>query len=207
MKKFVERNLYVDDALTSLPSAKGAIDLARRTQQALSAGGNLKLHTVVSNSSEDMAAFPREYIVKDLRGLDFAYYSASLQRSLGMSWNIRNDALTFCVIRLNTTETRTVLSAVSSLFDSLGLAAPVTGKPFLRELTDSWHKWDESLSEDFIVRSRSASLLHEELSTRHKTRASHFCRRFRESYCSLCFPVWSWVKPKYPRNMPLLCQN
>ena len=61
MKKFVERNLYVDDALTSLPSAKGAIDLARRTQQALSAGGNLKLHTVVSNSSEDMAFFPRIY--------------------------------------------------------------------------------------------------------------------------------------------------
>ena len=44
MKEFVVKNFYVDDALTSLPTAKGAIDLAHRTQQALSAEGNLKLH-------------------------------------------------------------------------------------------------------------------------------------------------------------------
>ena len=41
MKEFVGRNFYANDALTSVPSAKGASDLTRQTQQAVPAGGNL----------------------------------------------------------------------------------------------------------------------------------------------------------------------
>ena len=41
-----------------------------------------------------MTAFLQEDNVKDLRGLDLAHHFAPLQRSLGISWNIRNDVFT-----------------------------------------------------------------------------------------------------------------
>ncbi len=92
-----------------------------------------------------MADFPQEDIVQDLRGLDLVNHSAYLQKYLRISWNIRNDVFTLWVSGLDTPETkRGVLSAVRSLYDPLGLAAPVTiqGKLLLRKITDSSHEWD-----------------------------------------------------------------
>ena len=78
---FVHRNFYVDDGLTSLPTAAQAIDLVTTTQ-AMLATANLRLHKVVSNSVEVMEAFPNEDRGKDLRNLDLRHDSLPPQRSL-----------------------------------------------------------------------------------------------------------------------------
>ncbi|XP_064462763.1 uncharacterized protein LOC135373596 [Ornithodoros turicata] len=84
-----------------------------------------------------------------------------MQRSLGLSWNLRADTFTFGVPARDTPSTRRgVLSTVNSLYDPLGMTAPVTvqGRLLLRELTscaidcdaplvldDEWQTWKDSL--------------------------------------------------------------
>ena len=73
-KKFISRNFYVDDGLTSLPSTQGATDLVKSVQATL-ATANLRLHKVVSNSVEVMEAFPAEDRAKDVCDLDLRHGS------------------------------------------------------------------------------------------------------------------------------------
>ena len=91
---FVHRNFYVDDGLTSFPTAKQAVDLVTAAQRML-ATANLRLHKVVSNSVEVMEAFPAEDRGKDIRDLDLHRDSLPAQRSLGVYWNLEEDAFTF----------------------------------------------------------------------------------------------------------------
>ena len=86
-KKFICRNFYVDDGLTSLSSTQGATDLVKSAQATL-ATANLRLHKVVSNSVEVMEAFPAEDRAKDVRDLDLRHDSLPAQRSLGVFWDL-----------------------------------------------------------------------------------------------------------------------
>lgn len=94
VRSFVERNFYVDDGLISLPSTQEIVSLMTRTQQALLQGG-LRLHKFVSNSSDVMKYFPTEDLAKDLMSLDLSKDILHIQRSLGISCNLRSDAFTF----------------------------------------------------------------------------------------------------------------
>ena len=150
-KHFVERDFYVDDGLKSLPSATEAIDLVKRTQQMLAAS-NLRLHKIASNSSDVLEAFAPEDHAKRLQNLDFDDNSTLIQRSLGLSWELKHDIFTF---RATATEKpftrRGALATVNSLFDPLGLVAPVViqGKFLLRELTcNEALNWDTPLPEE-----------------------------------------------------------
>lgn len=136
-KNFVQRDFYVNDGLKSFPSVTEAIDLLKATQDML-AISNLRLHKITSNSTAVMQAFPSIDYVKDLKDLDLEIDSSPVQRSLGLSWNLQKDAFTFCVASSDKPFTRRgVLATVNSLFDPLGLVAPITirGKLLLRELT------------------------------------------------------------------------
>ena len=90
----VNRNFYVDDALKSMPTAKEAIDLLRRTQSML-ATAKLRLHKIASNCSEVMEAFPGQDQASDLRNLDLSKDIVPVQRSLGVSWDLKDDTFTF----------------------------------------------------------------------------------------------------------------
>ncbi|XP_062592960.1 uncharacterized protein LOC134254474 [Saccostrea cucullata] len=152
VRKFVERNFYVDDALTSLPSSKEAVSLLKRAQEALQAEGNLRLHKICSNSSEVLLAFDKEDLAKDLRELDFNCDDLPLQRSLGVCWNINVDSFTFHVsVDEKPCTRRGVLSVINGLYDPLGFAMPVTigGKLMLREAMVEPVEWDQPLPNDF----------------------------------------------------------
>lgn len=123
--KFVERNFYVDDGLKSLPSGAAAIDLLKRTQAAL-ARSNLKLHKIVSNSKEVMDAFPLDERASNLRDMEHGKVEVSVQRTLGVSWNLVTDTFTFQLSSDTKQLTRRgVLSTVNGLYDPFGFAAPV----------------------------------------------------------------------------------
>ena len=136
-KQFVDNNFYVDDALHSAPDSTTAIDLLRRTQTMLAAA-NLRLHKIASSHAEVMEAFPPEDHASGLHSLDFNKGPVPMQRSLGVYWDLQSDSFTFQVLLEETPFTRRgVLSVTNSLYDPLGLAAPVIikGKHLLRSLS------------------------------------------------------------------------
>jgi len=63
---FVNRDFYVDDALTSLPTISEAVSLMKRTQRALEKS-NLVLHKVASNKEEVILAFPSDQLANSLK--------------------------------------------------------------------------------------------------------------------------------------------
>ncbi len=137
-REFVENDFYVDDGLKSVASGQQAIDLLQRTQ-AMLATGNLRLHKISSNDPHVMNAFPPNDRAADLRDLDLNPDSAPIQRSLGVSWDIKSDSFTFTVTVGDKPFTKLgVLSIINSLYDPLGVAAPVLirGKSLLRSMTD-----------------------------------------------------------------------
>lgn len=147
--QFVERHFYVDDGLISLPTDADAISLLRRTQASLSES-NLRLHKFASNSDAVLQAFaPEDRAV--LKSLDFSGDATPVQRSLGLLWETTTDTFTFAISEEKKPFTRRgVLSTVNSIFDPLGMVAPVTieGKSLLRALSVDTCDWDAPLPEE-----------------------------------------------------------
>ncbi|XP_075530085.1 uncharacterized protein LOC142563417 [Dermacentor variabilis] len=150
VRQFIERDFYVDDGLKSLYNDEDAISLIRRTQQMLAAS-NLKLHKIASNCPTVLEAFPEEDRANDLKDLDLSNGSQPIQRSLGVSWNLKKDVFTFTTPFQEKPFTRRgVLSVVNSLYDPLGFVAPVIvqGKSLLRELVALTCDWDCPLPDE-----------------------------------------------------------
>ena len=154
-KEFVDENFYVDDGLISLPDSEQAVGLLQRTQ-AMLATANLRLHKIASNDPKVSEAFPSEDRSTSLQTLDMCKDTIPVQRSLGVCWDLDTDCFTF---RVNTAHKpftkRGVLSVTNSLYDPLGLAAPVTihGKFLLRDMTShlkerQLDEWDQPLPEE-----------------------------------------------------------
>ncbi|XP_014676742.1 PREDICTED: uncharacterized protein LOC106816632 [Priapulus caudatus] len=147
VSEFVKENFYVDDALTSLPTARQAIDIMTQTQQVLKAQGNLRLHKIASNSTEVMQAFPEQELAEEFKSLSLDKDPLPVQHSLGMSWDLNADHFTFDVqLEVKPNTRRGMLSTLNSIFDPMGFITPIAvhGKILLRELTKGVD-WDETL--------------------------------------------------------------
>ena len=147
VNRLVNRDFYVDDALTSLPTSHEAVDLLKRTQTDLQTA-NLKLHKVVSNSHEVLTEFPSEQRAKSLKDLDLTSSELPVQRTLGLHWNLSEDAFYFDVSEEQKPYTkRGVLSTINSLFDPIGFLSPITieGKLILRDVMSEVYDWDDPL--------------------------------------------------------------
>lgn len=138
----------MDDGLKSLPSSSEAIDLMKNE-------GNLRLHKVASNKEEVMSAFASDDLAKDLKAfkdLDIGNDQLPVQRSLGLNWDLMSDTFTFRATAAKKPYTRRgILSVINSLYDSLGLVAPVTiwGKMILRKIVTDSSDWDSPLPEQY----------------------------------------------------------
>ena len=160
VKEFVQRNFYVDDGLVSKPTAEEVVTLVRNTQAAL-ASANLRLHKVVSNSVSVMEAFPTEDLAKDIRSLDLRQDNLPAQRSLGVFWDLETDAFTCKVSIPDKPLTRLGVLLVNSVYDPLGLSAPVLlhGRLLLQQLVSMSKKktataplgWDDPLPEELSL--------------------------------------------------------
>jgi hypothetical protein len=69
IREFVNKHFYVDDALTSLPTADMAVSLLKRTRETLRDEGNIRLHKIASkltnslmSSSEFLTASLSPYV-------------------------------------------------------------------------------------------------------------------------------------------------
>lgn len=141
--EFDTKDFYVDDGITSQSNAKKAIDLIKRTQNALSFS-SLRLHKIASYSVEVVRCFPQSDLAKDLENVDLGM-DLPVQRSLGLRWNLGIDSFVFKVDGNDRPVTkRGTPSCINSMFDPLGILAPVTivGKLILRDLVAKGYDWD-----------------------------------------------------------------
>ena len=155
VRDFVNRNFYVDDGLVPTPDADLAAELISKTKFALSEGGNLRLHKIVSNDKNLLSKFQSSDLAEGLKNLDLASDSAPLQNSLSLLWDINTDIFTYTFSGVEKPFTkRGILSTINSLFDPMGFIAPIIiqGKLFLREVTSLNHDWDEPLPESYSNR-------------------------------------------------------
>ena len=211
VKEFVQRNFYVDDGLVSKPTAEEVVTLIKNMQATL-ASANLRLHKVVSNSVNVMKAFPTENLAKDIRSLDFSQDNLPAQRSLGVFWNLETDTLTYKVSVPDKPFTRRgVLSVVNSIYNPLGLAAPVLldGRLLLQRLVAMGKKktstvclgWDDPLPEDLMsgwqcwkTAPSFGDCLHNKMlppctvQSNHQGRDTCIFRRKLKSHWSSCLP-------------------
>lgn len=150
VKDFINKNFYVDDGLKSMPTVASAISLLDRARKAL-ATANLRLHKIVSNNPDVMSAFPEEERADNVQSLDFDTDTLPTQRSLGVYWKLDDDAFILKVdenVGKKATTQRGILSAVHSINDVFGVAAPfvVGGKLILQEIMRSKQGWDTEIN-------------------------------------------------------------
>lgn len=85
VSEFICRNSYVDDGLTSCPTAEEATSLLQKTQDAMKQNGNLRPHKFTSNSPIVMDALDPEVLAKGVYQLELED-DPPIQRSLGINW-------------------------------------------------------------------------------------------------------------------------
>ncbi|KAM8703782.1 hypothetical protein ACLKA7_008418 [Drosophila subpalustris] len=136
----IKSSFYVDDFLCGHNTAECLRQLKEEVTEILGKG-KFQLAKWHSNHPD----FVDDNTIKDLNLMDDSVTSA-----LGLTWNQREDVLLFAFrpkLSFNEVTKRTILSLASSLFDPLGLEAPVivTAKIILQELWILKLHWDESV--------------------------------------------------------------
>ena len=146
--EFIHHNFYVDDGLISLPSEEAAVSLIDRSIK-LCASSGLTLHKFMSNSSHVLESFD-EFQSDTQKDIDFGEGRLPLQRALGVRWCVESDTFKFRVtVKEHVFTRRGVLSTVCSIFDPLGMIAPVVlqGKIILQQMCRDHLDWDEPIPE------------------------------------------------------------
>lgn len=216
-RRFVERHFCVDDGLISLLTEPTVIDLLKCTCASL-AGSNLNLHKIASNSVAVMQSFKPEKLTTGIRDWGLDNEILPTQRSLDLCWDIKTDTFTSKVAVANKPCTRQgVLSIINSIFDSLGLAAPVTvrGRLLLWELYIGVQDWDAPLSDERMSQWEAWKATLQELSCLqvpccyvptwlwamcllwclklgHRRSSVHTSCHWRRSLLDLCFGKQNW---------------
>lgn len=138
-------NFYVDDCLASAASEEDAIALFYELRAICSKGGFV-LTKWISNSRHVLAAIPEPERAKEMKDLDLDHDKLPVERMLGVQWCVQSDVFKFKIILKNRPLTRRgILSIVSSVYDPLGMLAPVvlTAKRILQELCREKTGWDD----------------------------------------------------------------
>ena len=150
----VNRNVYVDDCLKSVASTDEAVHLVHQLPALLRRGG-LCLTKWLSNHREVLASVPECHRAPSVKSLNLELEKLPIERTLGMHWDTEQDTFSFRTIRDVTVNTRrSILSDVSSLYDPLGLAAPMIlpSKRLLQMMCKENLGWDDVICSDDVVR-------------------------------------------------------
>lgn len=145
---FLKHDAYVDDCITSVPTAEDAIKLIKDSVQICRQGG-IRLHKIVSNNKKVIEAIPPSERSESTKSIDLERDKLPSERTLGLEWNTEIDAFHFKVINEHAATTkRAILSAVARIYDPLGFLAPyiLKGKLVLQRVTKSEKNWDDEIS-------------------------------------------------------------
>ena len=139
------RAFYVDDLLKSMHSDDAAKQLAKELMEILRRGG-FRLTKWLSNSKVVLESIPESEVSPKI---SIELDSESIDRALGIIWNLSIDAFTFYFnpgIVVNTK--RGILRITSSLFDPLGFLIPflLIAKLLLQTLWRHELGWDDEIT-------------------------------------------------------------
>ncbi len=151
----VKKNFYVDDCLKSVKSDDAAIRMADQLRELLSRGG-FRLTKWNSTSPKVIKSLPESERAEQIKDLNFD--KVSIERVLGVQWNVSTDQFGFSIVVKDRPLTRRgILSVVSSVFDPLGFVAPfiLQAKQILQDLCRMKLGWDELIPEKFQARWQS----------------------------------------------------
>lgn len=143
----VLHNFYVDDCLKSVSSDEAAVSLFHNRKTLLQKG-DFHLTKWISNSRKTLAAIPEKDQAKEVKDLDLDQDTLPIERALGVQWCVQSDCFKFKIAIHDKPPTRrTILSVVSSIYDPLGILAPVIlpAKKILQELCRLKLSWDETV--------------------------------------------------------------
>ncbi len=102
----------------------------------------------ISNRRDVIDAIPKEDHSKELKKIDVEKDVLSVNRALGVQWNVSNDSFQYDVnITAREATKRGILSFVSSIYDPLGIVAPfvLTAKIILQDLCRQKLGWDDEI--------------------------------------------------------------
>jgi hypothetical protein len=123
---FAERmkdNFYSDNMLDSFETEEEAMDFARQVTASLEAGG-FTLTAFASSSAKVLESIPTE--PKSSKPVDLNLDGLQIEYQLGLEWDLATDTFGIRTRRLpSVTTRRQLLSAISLVFDPLGLCLPV----------------------------------------------------------------------------------
>ena len=149
----INRSFYVDDCLRSVDDPIEAKRLVDELTGVLARRG-FKLTKWISSDPQVLAAVPEEQRSPSVTSFQLGD-DLPQERALGLTWDVKEDAFRFQVPDRKVELTRRgVLSDVSSLYDPLGLVAPVLlpAKRLLQELCRDGLRWDDALPDALAKR-------------------------------------------------------
>ena len=118
----VKKNFYVDNCLKSVKSGDEAIRMANQLCQLLSRG-SFRLTKRNSTSRKLIMSLAESERAEKIKDLNFD--KLSVERVLGVGWNVSTDQFGFSIVVRDRPMTRRgTLSVVSLVFDPLGFVAP-----------------------------------------------------------------------------------
>ena len=139
----VHHNFYVDDCLCSVSSVEERVKIVTQLSQLLQKGG-FYLNKRSSNNSSILQAVRGPERSTPLLNLDLD--NNSIERVLGIRWNIKQDVFEFRVnIPPHSLTRRGILSTLSFLCDPLEFVSPIILKPkiLLQNLCKQELNWDD----------------------------------------------------------------
>ena len=145
-------NFYVDDCLASVATEEEAIALYHELRAICLKGGFL-LNKWISNSRRVLAVIPEVDRAKEVMNLDLDKDILPVERVLGVHWCIQSDTFGFRInLKHQPCTRRGILSTVSSIYDPLGMVAPVvlTAKKILQDLCREKIGWDDEVPHNII---------------------------------------------------------
>jgi hypothetical protein len=151
-------NFYMDDCLSSVNGIATAAQLQCDLVAVLAEGG-FHLTKFSSNLKEVLSQIPKSELAPSLKVFEPNGTGLCLvQRVLGVRWKTDDDVFVFDVgMKFGTEHIRTprqILSIISSVFDPLGILAPVTlvSKLIMQNLWKNKLGWDDEVPEEELDR-------------------------------------------------------
>ena len=158
-REFIQNSFYVDDGISSVGTVEEAITVIKEASEILKFC-NIRLHKILSNSWEVLAALPESERAEGCHLLD--YDEIPSHRTLGVYWEPIKDVFKVQVTLPERPFTkRGILAVINSLYDPIGMIAPISlaGRliqrlvlPRKEELTEELEKcgWDDALPEKYV---------------------------------------------------------
>ena len=147
----LRRSFYMDDMIRSVSTVEEAKLLIPEMQELLKAGG-FDLGKYMSTEREVIESVAEDKRAKSLQNINLQDSNLPQESALGLKWNVENDCFTYSVnLQERPMTKRGLLATTASLYDPLGLVAPVFLIPKLiqQELCKRELDWDDSIPENF----------------------------------------------------------